>query len=353
MNVGIVGCGEISEVHSIIYRDLGLPLTAVCDVNENTAAKAAERWGVPTHYTDLSKMLKEENLSIISICTPPKHHAEAAVTALESGCNVVCEKPFTVTVKEADRVISKLRKSSAKLTVIQNQLFEQSMLRAMEQIQEGSIGRVVGMNVSSMHSKDEEITAKKDHWCHRLPGGRLGESLPHPVYLLQGVLGKLEVKSVFVDKLGDYPWMQFDQLGVVLEGDKKIGTIHINFATPEPKKDDVLADIYGANGAIHVGIYPVNTLIVTRPGRGIWLSENLTRQLKIGSSYLKTIITKRKGPKDFRPAHALIIKTFVESILDDTKPPVTVETAREHVRVVEQICEQIDSRANLKNDPQL
>lgn len=344
MKVGIVGCGEVSEFHSIVWKDLGLPIIAVCDINKDVAMLAAKRWKVPHCYTNSSKMLKNEDLSILSICTPPRYHADIAVEALESGCNVVMEKPFTVTVREAEKVMAALRKSSAKLTVIQNQLFEQSMLRALNLLNEGAIGRVIGMNVGMLHSRDEKMSANKNHWCHKLPGGRLGETLPHPVYLLQGVLGKLEVKSVSVDKLGDYPWMPFDELRVILEADRKIGTIHISFDVPDSHKDNVFADIYGTNGAMHVGIYPVNTLIVTKPGRGIWLSENITHQLKMGYNYLKTILAKRKGLGTFRPAHALIIKYFVDCILNDKQPLVTAEMGYEHVRVVEQICRQIEEK---------
>jgi len=196
MKVGVVGCGEVSEFHFVVWRDMGMPIAAVCDVNENTAMQAAERWKIPRYYTNSSSMLQNEELSVVSICTPPQFHADLAIDALRSGCNVIVEKPFTVTVKEADKVMDELQKSSAKLTVIQNQLFEQSMLRAMEQIKAGSIGQVIGMNVGMLHSKDEEIASNKNHWSHKLPGGRFGENLPHPVYLLQAVLGKLEVKSV-------------------------------------------------------------------------------------------------------------------------------------------------------------
>ena len=342
MKVGIVGCGEVSEFHFIVWRDIGMPIAAVCDVDENTAKQAAQKWKIPRYYTDSSSMLQNEDLSVISICTPPQFHADLAIEALRSGCNVIVEKPFTVTVKEADKVMDELPKSSAKLTVIQNQLFEQSMVRAMEQIRAGSIRQVIGMNVGMLHSKDEEIASNKNHWSHKLPGGRFGETLPHPVYLLQAVLGKLEVKSVLTDKLGPHPWMPFDELRVTLEADEKIGTIHISFNAPGSHKDNVYADIYGTGGALHIGIYPVSSLITTKPGHGIWLSENITNQAKIGFAYLKTILAKGKGPRTFRPAHALIIRSFVESIVGNRELLVTPEMAYEHVRITEQICKQID-----------
>jgi len=344
MKVGIVGCGEVSSRHFNAWRDTGLSIAAVCDVNKNAAMQAAKKWGIPSYYTDLSRMLQSEDLFVISICAPPQFHADLVIEALESACHVVVEKPFTVTTKEADKVMNTLRKSSAKLTVIHNQLFEQSMLLAMKQIKAGSIGEVVGMNVGMLHSKDEQMVANKNHWCHTLPGGRFGETLPHSVYLLQAVLGKLEVKSIFVDKLGEYPWMPFDDLRVILQNDRKFGTIHISYNAPRFQIGNVYVDIHGTCGALRAGIYPLNSFLVSKPGREIWLSENIIQQAKIGLTYLSMLL-KRRGLKrleGFSASHTLIIKSFVKSILSNEEPLVTPEMGYGNVRIVEQICRQID-----------
>jgi len=348
MKVGIVGCGWVSGLHINAWRDTGMSIAAACDVNEKTAMQFAEEWKITSYYIDLSEMLKSEDLFAVSICAPPQFHADLAIEALESGCHVVVEKPFTVTTKEADKVMDTLKNPSAKLTIIHSQLFEPSMLLAMKQIRAGSIGQVVGMKLSMLHSKDEQMAANKNHWCHKLPGGRFGENLPHAVYLLQAVLGNLEVKSVYTDKLGDCPWMPFDELRVILEADGKFGFIHINFNAPGSQKVNVHADIYGTGGALQAGIYPISSLVASKPGRGIWLFENIIHQAKIGLAYLSTMLAKRKGPKRFSATHALIIKSFVESIFGKGKPLVTPEMGYEQVRLVEQITRHIDKGPNFK-----
>ncbi len=342
MKVGIVGCGDASQFHFNAWRGLGIPTAAVCDANRDAAVRAAEKWKIPSYYTDFSKMIKSEDLSAISVCTPPQFHADQAIECLEADCHVVVEKPFTVTTKEADKVMKALHGSSAKLLVIQNQLFEPSMVRAMKQINAGAIGQVIGMSVGLLHSKDEHMVANKNHWCHKLPGGRFGENLAHPVYLLQAMLGNLKAKSVFVEKLGDYPWMPFDDLRVILDADGKFGTIHISFNAPGSNRVDVYADIYGTGGTLHAGIYPISSLIVTKPGRGFWLGENILYQVKIGCSYLAMLLRQKKL-LGFSPSHAMIIKSFVKSILNDEEPLVTPKMGYEHVRIVEEICKQIDN----------
>jgi UDP-N-acetylglucosamine 3-dehydrogenase len=343
MDVGIVGCGGISGIHVNAWRDMGISVAAACDLNEKTAMQFAEEWRIPSHYTNFSEMLKKEELFAVSVCVPPKFHANIATEALESGCNVVVEKPFTVDTTEAKKLLGTLQKSSGKMTIIHSQLFEHSIFHAMERVKAGDIGQVIGMDVGVLHSPDEIMAADKNHWCHKLAGGRFGENLPHPIYLLQAFLGKLEIKSVLADKLGPHPWMAFDELRVILEAEKKkYGTIHISFNAPGQDRTDVHVNIYGTGGTIHAGIYPMSSLVVSKPGRGIMHFENMIHQVKIWAAYLGNMITKGKGPRNYSVSHVRIIKSFVESLSGNGKPLVTPEMGYENVQVVEQICKRIE-----------
>ena len=348
MDVGIVGCGFISGIHVNAWRDVGLSVVAVCDLNEELARGFAKDWKIPSHYTNFSEMLKKEDLFAVSVCVPPKFHANIALEALKYGCNLVMEKPFTVSTEEAEQVLGTLQKSSGKLTIIHSQLFEHSIFHAINRVKTGDIGQVIGMDVGILHSPDEIMAGDKNHWCHKLAGGRFGENLPHPVYLLQAFLGKLEIKSVLADKLGPNSWMAFDELRVILEAEKnKFGTIHISFNAPGHDRTDVHANIYGTGGTIHAGIYPVSSLVVSKPGRGIMHFGNVSQQAKIWGAYLKNIITKRKGPRNYSVSHARIIRSFVESLSGNGKPLVTPEMGYENVQVVEQICKQIDTASQI------
>jgi predicted dehydrogenase len=349
MNVGIVGCGFISGIHVNAWRDAGLKVTAACDLNEKAAIKFSKDWHIPHYYTSLSEMLENEDLYALSVCVPPMFHANVAIEALKKGCNIVVEKPFTVTTDEAEQLLGALQKSSGKMTIIHSQLFEHSIFSAMNKVKAGEIGQVVGMDVAVLHSPDEIMAGDKNHWCHKLPGGRFGENLPHPIYLLQAFLGKLEIKSVITDKLGNNQWMPFDELRVILEAEKtKFGTIHISFNAPGHDQTVVNVNIYGTGGTIQADIYPVSSLLVSKPGRGILHFGNVFQQAKIWGAYLKNIITKRKGPRYYSISHARIIKSFVESLSGNGKPLVTPEMGYKNVQVVEQICKIIDKKSAQK-----
>ncbi|PVX24725.1 MAG: hypothetical protein CW691_06700 [Candidatus Bathyarchaeum sp.] len=345
MNVGVVGCGFISGIHVNAWRDVGLTVTAACDLNEKAAIQFTKEWKIPKCYTSLSEMLKNEDLFAISVCVPPRFHADVAIEALEAGCNIVVEKPFTVNTGEAKKLLAALEKSSGKMTIIHSQLYEHSIYSAMKKVKAGEIGQVVGMDVTVLHSPDEIMAGDKNHWCHKLAGGRFGENLPHPIYLLQAFLGKLDIKSVLTDKLGNNEWMPIDELRVILETEQsKFGTIHISFNAPGHDRTVVSASIYGTGGTIHADIYPVSTLFVSKPGRGILHFGNVAQQAKIWGAYIKNIITKRKTPRYYSISHIRIIKAFVESLTGNGSPLVTPQMGYENIKVVEEICKIIDTK---------
>lgn len=345
MNVGIVGCGYISGIHVHAWRDAGTSVAAACDLNEKAAMKFTKDFKIPSHYTSFSEMLEKEDLSAISVCVPPRFHTDVAIEALNTGCSVVVEKPFTVNSDEAERLLSTLKKTSGKLTIIHSQLYEHSIFHAMKRVKAGDIGQVIGMDVGVLHSPDEIMAADKNHWCHKLPGGRFGENLPHPIYLLQAFLGDLKIKSVLTDKLGFHPWMPFDELRVILEAEKnKFGTIHISFNASGHDQTDVHANIYGTAGTIHAGIYPISSLLVSKPGRGIMHFGNVSQQIKIWSAYLGNILSKGKTPRYYSVAHARIIRSFVDSLKGNGKPLVTPEMGYENIQVVEKICKIIEEK---------
>ena len=79
------------------------------------------------------------------------------------------------------------------------------------------------------------------------------------------------------------------------------------------------------------------------------VAENVVHQVKIGLSYLSTILAKQKGPRSFSATHALIIRSFVESIFGNGDPLITPEMGYENVRIVEQICRQIEKTRVSRN----
>ena len=116
VRLALIGCGGIANAHLRGYQALvekgvdTFSIDATCDVHrqaaQNYAEKIAEFQGTtPRVYDNVEEMLKTEDLNGADICTPHSHHHISAIPCLESGVDIMTEKPFGVTVKASKRMI--------------------------------------------------------------------------------------------------------------------------------------------------------------------------------------------------------------------------------------------------------
>lgn len=103
LKAGVVGVGFIGAVHIEQLRRLGnVEVVALAD--EAGAQEKADALYVPHAYTNYKDMIDNEQLDCVHICTPNSTHYEIAMYAMERGVNVVCEKPMTCTVEDAEKL---------------------------------------------------------------------------------------------------------------------------------------------------------------------------------------------------------------------------------------------------------
>jgi len=341
MKVGVIGCGKIAKSAHIpaLLKIEGIEIAAVCDNNELEAKKAAKIFNIDRSYGDLTEMLEKEELDMVDICTPPQTHAPLSIQAMETGCHVLLEKPFASSVKEADKIITISKKSGAKLCVVHNYLFMPVVMKAKSVIEKGDIGDLLSMNVNFLDRQDVEFM-NKNHWCHNLPGGRFGENIIHPLYLIDDFLDIIDVIAVQAKKIGNCDWVAIDELRVLLDTKNSMGTISLS--TNAPKTENTV-NIYGTKGVLHIdfelpGIlfhkakkntffYPVNDYIS--------LSFRLLANAILALP--KWVISK----KYVQSGHYYIIQKFIESIRDEKEPPVTGEKAKKMMVFQEKIFDQI------------
>jgi len=96
--VGLIGSGFISRVHMESYKKvygLDVWVKALAARTKSTRDAFAAAYGIQDVYEDYTDMLKDSEIDVVDICTPPFLHEEMIVTAMKSGKHVICEKPLT------------------------------------------------------------------------------------------------------------------------------------------------------------------------------------------------------------------------------------------------------------------
>lgn len=107
VRVAVVGLGEAGATLHLpaIASHPGAELIAVCDGDASRRDAASARWNVKT-YSDVNAMLSESRAELVVVATPPDSHAALCLQVLAAGAHVLCEKPFVMTLDEADRVLA-------------------------------------------------------------------------------------------------------------------------------------------------------------------------------------------------------------------------------------------------------
>lgn len=143
LNVGLVGCGRIAQSHlEVLPRLKEAQVTAVCDVDSDLAACTAEEQGC-RNYCNLQDMLERETLDAVFVCAPPAHHAEIAITCLERGLHVLCEKPLALNSDESVRMYRAAKRANRVLSLASKFRHMPTMIKAKAQIKAGLIGQPI------------------------------------------------------------------------------------------------------------------------------------------------------------------------------------------------------------------
>ena len=197
--MGLIGSGFIAkQKHLPAWRKVRgtAKVVALCDPNVVQAEELARVHGIPKVYKDFRQMLEVEQLDAVDICSPPRTHAELAVCSLKAGAHALIEKPMAINTDECDCILAAARESERKICVAHSDLFYPAFLKAREILKAGTIVDFRGMRIFLATPMDY-ITSKPEHWAHELPGGVIGETGPHVIYMTLAFINP--IRSVRVD----------------------------------------------------------------------------------------------------------------------------------------------------------
>jgi len=140
IGIGIIGAGAIADSHADAYLAAGARVVAVMSRRKSSAERLARRLGASLATDCLEQLLTHPHVLAVDICTPSDAHAASAIAAAQAGKHVHVEKPMTLSLAEADRVIAACHASGVKLMVGQTARY-QAVSRAMRQaVAAGDVG---------------------------------------------------------------------------------------------------------------------------------------------------------------------------------------------------------------------
>lgn len=142
VQTAVIGLGSMGINHARVYTELPQArLVAVADTNPSVLAAAADRFNVPV-YQDYRQLLQKERPEAVSVAVPTALHEAVATYALESGADVLVEKPIAATLAEGRRLIERARALGRQLMVSHIVRFNPATQLLKQKLEAGELGRV-------------------------------------------------------------------------------------------------------------------------------------------------------------------------------------------------------------------
>ncbi|MET9112992.1 Gfo/Idh/MocA family oxidoreductase [Streptomyces longwoodensis] len=140
---GILATGGIAAAFTADLIDLpDAEVVAVASRSEASARAFGERFGIPRAYGDWASLAKDADIDVVYVATPHAAHRAAAGLCLEAGRNVLCEKPFTLNVREAGELVD-LARREGRFLMEAMWMYCNPMVRRLKQlVDDGAIGEV-------------------------------------------------------------------------------------------------------------------------------------------------------------------------------------------------------------------
>ncbi|MCF0146008.1 MAG: Gfo/Idh/MocA family oxidoreductase, partial [Eubacterium sp.] len=198
--IGIIGTGFMGKTHAYAYAAMpyyysNLPfrtrLIGACSATEKSAEYAQSQLGFEYGTTDLNKLIGDERIDIIHICTPNVFHYEQVVKALEAGKHVYCDKPLAFTYEECVKLAELAREKQVTAQMGMQSRFFPATLRAKEIAEEGRLGDIICFRGAYLHSGSVD-KEKKMGWKQGEGVGTLQDMGPHILDMIVNLTGPVE-----------------------------------------------------------------------------------------------------------------------------------------------------------------
>ncbi|MDA3958582.1 inositol 2-dehydrogenase [Oceanispirochaeta sp.] len=309
IKIGSVGLGRLGLQHAenIATRVMNVELTALCDLNKNLLNETADRLGVEHRCNSFEEMIALEELDAICIVSPSGLHTAQISAALAAGKHVFSEKPLGVTVEECKEAEKAVESHPDKVFMLGfMRRFDPSYMYAHQKVASGEIGKPI---LFRSYSQDPEKFIDGAIAFAGHSGGQFLDMAVHDIDLARWFLNS-EPESVTAMG-GCYAHPEF---GEFKDGDnvsclmkfKNDAMVFLFAGRTAPHGYNVETEIIGTKGILRIASVPQKNLVEILDHSGVRkeCSENFLERFE--SSYVNEL------------------QEFVDCILEERKPSVTV-----------------------------
>ena len=318
VKIGIIGTGYIGNVHARIYsRDERAEIAALYDIKSERAERTAKSVGgkVCRSREELFEMC-----DAVLVCAPNKTHTEIASEAVRVGKHVFCEKPFSIGLEDAGKLLEVANSSGKVFQVGHNRRYAPVYAKLKELLSEDK--------AHSAHIKMNRGELKNPVWTGdvTVTGGFLYETTIHLFDMIRFQFGEI-TELVAYGSQHEYP--ELDEFSIIF---KFKNGFHCTFAS-------------SSDASWH---FPFERIEVFAHHRTIMTQEmeHLIDSRGMDANY--ETHSWAMTEKEERWGYVQEDKTFIDAVLNGAEPPVTALDGYKSVELVESVYRAIKSCERIK-----
>lgn len=146
IKTAIFGLGFVGRVHFDSVRRLEhVQLAALADSKVEVAARLAADFAIPTADIDYRNVLCDPSIQAVHVCTPNAQHYAMVKDALQAGKHIVCEKPITATVEEAEDLVALAAQKGVRNCVCHNLRYYPMVQQLRRMREAGELGEILAV----------------------------------------------------------------------------------------------------------------------------------------------------------------------------------------------------------------
>ena len=208
LTVAVLGTGRMAGIHLAALanvRERGLMVgdrrvsvePAVYGRDPDKVRAVADQYGIRRTSSRLEELIDAPDVDVVDNCLVNSEHFGPLMRAIDSGKHVFTEKPLTIELREAERLLAAARSAGVPHGVIQNMRFNPGPRKARQLIEQGFVGRIFSADVLFGYMVPQTVV-NRPTWFYKKEeagGGIVEDMMAHFFDLLRYVVGPIEAVS--------------------------------------------------------------------------------------------------------------------------------------------------------------
>ena len=307
LRIAVVGVGRMGLTHAenLVRRTRGARLCAVTTSSAERAEAVRRCCGAVPVYEDIDQLIESEKLDAVLISSSTSAHVENVKSCAAAGLHILCEKPLGLSLEDCDSAVEVVKAAGVKMMMGHTRRFDAGYEEAKRVIESGSVGRPLiyrslsgDVNPPPMAFADLGVS-----------GGLILDSMYHDIYL-----GRWLMDDEIIRVYGEGEALVDDGVRSVGDVDSAvvsarfkggaIGTLTASRTTRYGH--DLRGEVICEEGAVQIGR----------------LRRTPVRILDRSGVHHDAVFTT---PERMGDAFVTMLQAFVDSVADETEPPVSTQ----------------------------